>query len=265
LYSRFQLARKYLKYYFTASSGRGYGIHSPFVFDFVENVLHEREDFASYHQIDQLRSMLLKNRTPVEFQDLGAGLVSHEIRNRTIADITRRSGKNRKFGRLLFRIAHYYQPSAIVEMGTSLGLSTAYLAAGSPAAKLVTMEGAGAVAIEAKKNFEWLGLKNIEVVTGSFEDSLPVINSAFQPAELIFMDGNHRKEPTLRYFNKLLEFMGSSSLIILDDIHWSQEMESAWTCIKADTRVLMTIDLFFIGLVFFRKSFKIKQHFTIRF
>jgi predicted O-methyltransferase YrrM len=265
LYSRFQLARKYLNYYLTASSGKGYGIHSPFVFEFVQKVLAQTEDFDSYHQIDRLRSMLLKNKTPLEFQDFGAGTGLGKKNHKTIAEITRHAGKGRKFGRLLFRIAHYYQPATMLELGTSLGLSAAYLASGRPEGNLVTLEGAVAVAKEAKNNFDWLGIKNIELITGGFEDSLPIIKKATQPVDLIFMDGNHRLEPTLRYFNELLENMGSSSVVIVDDIHWSEEMESAWICIKDHARVLLTIDLFFMGLVFFRKSFKIKQHFAIRF
>ena len=42
-------------------------------------------------------------------------------------------------------------------------------------------------------------------------------------------------------------------------------MEEAWNEIKQHTSVTLTIDLFFIGIVFFRTEQKTKEHFTIRF
>jgi predicted O-methyltransferase YrrM len=265
LYSRFQIAKKYLHYFLTAASGKGYGIHSPFVFDFVSKVLNDRQDFKAYHQIEDLRRELLKNKTLVDIQDFGAGTISGKPGHRSIADITRRSAKGKKMGQLLFRLAHYYQPKIILEFGTSLGLSSAYLAAARPSARMVTLEGDGKLALQAKKNFEKLGLTHIEIVTGNFDDQLSSIRHQLSQVDLVFLDGNHLLQPTLNYFHYLLEMTGSPSLIIIDDIHWSRDMEEAWKKIKENSQVMMTIDLFFMGLVFFNESFKIKQNFTIRF
>ena len=82
---------------------------------------------------------------------------------------------------------------------------------------------------------------------------------------LAFIDGNHRKEPTLHYFSELLKKSTNDSIFIFDDIHWSSEMEEAWNLIQQHDSVTLTVDLFFIGLVFFSTDFKVKQHFTIRF
>ncbi|HMH23066.1 MAG TPA: class I SAM-dependent methyltransferase, partial [Puia sp.] len=160
----------------------------------------------------------------------------------------------------------YYKSRTILELGTSLGLSTAYLAGGWNGSKVISIEGSAVVAKEAGKNFRSMGLENIEQIVGDFDHTLAAAMERMGGSlDLVFIDGNHRLEPTLRYFNLLTGRLSTSSVIVLDDIHWSEEMELAWERIKEDPRVLLTIDLFFVGLVFFREEFKIKQHFTIRF
>ncbi|HXB32356.1 MAG TPA: class I SAM-dependent methyltransferase, partial [Puia sp.] len=128
-----------------------------------------------------------------------------------------------------------------------------------------TIEGSAAVAERAVGHLAELGLEGVEVVTGNFDVVLAPLLGRTGPVDLAFVDGNHRCEPTLRYFDILMRHSGVSSMLIFDDIHWSAEMERAWAEIKADPRVMMTIDLFFLGLVVRRDEFKVKQDFTIRF
>jgi predicted O-methyltransferase YrrM len=166
---------------------------------------------------------------------------------------------------LLFRIVNCYQPQTILELGTSLGISTAYMAMANPQARMITAEGSAAIAAQAKRNFQSLQCNNIKQVTGNFDDTLPGILAANPQPDLAFIDGNHRYEPTVRYFNQLLPHLHTNSILIFDDIHWSKEMEQAWEAVKENQSVMLSIDLFFIGLVFFNDQFKVKQHFTIRF
>jgi predicted O-methyltransferase YrrM len=265
MYSKFQLAKKYLHYYFTASNGKGHGIHSPFVFDFVQHVLNDKRSFYAYSQIEYLREQLMKDETVIEVQDLGAGSAISNTKNRTVSDIAKYAAKNKKIARLLFRIADYYQPETMIELGTSLGISSSYLAAACRNAKLFTIEGSASIAEVARKNFQSLGLTNIQLITGNFDNMLSGILQETGKTDLAFIDGNHRKEPTIKYFSQLLDHSSPSSIFIFDDIHWSEEMEQAWEIIKQHNRTTLTIDLFFIGLVFFREDFKTKQHFVIRF
>lgn len=265
MYSRFRLAQKYLYYYLTASNGKGHGIHSPFVYDFVRTVLNDTHAYPDYVRVAELRWLLRQNLTMLEIEDMGAGSVLQATRQRSIADIARYAAKPARLGELLFRVAVRYRPSTIVELGTSLGLSTAYLALGSPQAHLWTLEGAGAVAEVATTNLRMLELSQVKVVRGHFDQTLPGVLNRTGPLDLAFIDGNHRKEPTLRYFNALMARASRCSVLIFDDIHWSREMEEAWAEIRADSRVMLTIDLFFLGFVFIRDEFKIKQDFTIRY
>lgn len=265
MYSSFQLALKYFKYWLTAANGKGHGVHSPFVYDFIKNILNDRRQFDCFRYIESLRSDLKSDDTEINVPDFGAGSRMQLNNKRKISAIARSSLKPKKYSQLLFRIVHYYKPAIIVELGTSLGITTSYLSFANPGAEIITMEGAHEVAAVAQKNFNQLYLSNIKIIEGNFDETLLIVNSQLATVNFAFIDGNHRKEPTLNYFQQLLNKASESSIFIFDDIHWSEEMEEAWNEIKQHSSVTLTIDLFFIGIVFFRKEQKVKEHFSIRF
>jgi len=287
MYSRLQLARKYIRYYLTASNGKGHGVHSPFVYEFIRNVLRDRRSYPAYALVEGLRARLLQDERVLEVEDLGAGSGISKSRQRAVRDIARHAAKPAKLGRLLYRIARYYRCRCVVELGTSLGLSTGYLAGGAGGdagvvgrvrqrdhrpmvddlggARIWTIEGAPAVAAVAADDLRQLGLDHVQLVVGNFDERLEEVLASAGEVDLVFVDGNHRKEPTLRYFHLLMKRCAPGAIFIFDDIHWSREMEEAWAAICADPRVFMTIDLFFIGVVVFREEFKVPQHFVIRF
>lgn len=265
MYSPFQLGIRYLKYYFKASNGKGHGMHSPFVFSFITKVLNDNRHFYAYESVEIIRQLLLNDQQLLEIEDFGAGSRVRKNNTRKVCEIANSSLKPKKFGQLLFRIVDQYAPKNILELGTSLGVTTAYLASAREDSKVVTMEGASTIAAVAKNNFRKLQLTNIELVEGNFDETLPATIQKMKIIDLAFVDGNHRYEPTMRYFRELLPVMHEHSILIFDDIHWSEEMECAWEEIKQDSSVTLTIDLFFIGLVFFRKEQKAKQDFVVRF
>jgi predicted O-methyltransferase YrrM len=263
MYSRLRLAGKYLRYCLMAANGKGHGVHSPFVYELVRGVICDKSGNGAFVTIEGLRRRLLKSDDVLEREHRGAGRPAGGGARR-VADIARHAAKPARLGQLLFRLARYYRPSVIVELGTSLGLSAAYLATGAAGASLWTIEGSAAVAERAKRHLSELGLEGVEVTTGNFDMVLEPLVERVGPVDLAFVDGNHRSEPTLRYFDILMRHSGRSAMLIFDDIHWSADMERAWAQIKSDPRVMMTIDLFFFGLVVIRDEFKVKQDFTIR-
>ena len=265
VYNKITIALKYLRYYFSASNGKGHGVHSPFVFDFITSVLNNKQHYYAYDTVEAMRERLELNRNTITVEDMGAGSVTSATKERSIGSIARSAAKPRKYGQLLFRMANRYRPNTIMELGTSLGITTGYLALGNMEANVITMEGSVAIAEKALENFRDMNLKNVKLVQGNFDDTLSKVLAALERIDMAFVDGNHRKVPTLDYFRQLIRVMSPESVIVFDDIHWSREMEEAWEQIKQDSRVTLSIDLFFIGLVFFNPSFKVKQHFTIRF
>lgn len=265
MYNHFQLGKKYLQYYFSASNGKGHGTHSPFVFDFIQNVLNDKRHFYVYDEIEALRKELKKNNHLIEIEDYGAGSTVSKKKQRTVKKIATSALKPVKFGQLMFRMVNYYHLKTIIELGTSLGITASYLASADSKTMVTTMEGSSAIAQIARANFERLSLTNIDLILGNFDETLRPALQKINSIDFAFIDGNHRKEPTLHYFEQLMEHSHEYTILIFDDVHWSKEMEEAWEIIKADERVKLSIDLFFIGLIFFRTDFKEKQHFTIRF
>lgn len=265
MYSKFQLSFKWLKYYMLASNRKGHGIHSPFVYELVSEVLNDKSSYYAYKKIEIIKKNLRSDNRILKIIDLGAVGERNGVSVKKISALAANAVSTEKFGRLLFRLANFYRSATIFELGSSLGISTAYLASADSLSRVLTIEGSASVSEIAKENFQQLGLKNIIQVVGNFEDVLSNQLALNPPPDLVFIDGNHRKRPVLEYFEQFLNNISSSSLIIIHDIHWSWEMEEAWAIIQANPRVKMSIDIFSAGLVFFREEFQVKQHFKIRF
>ena len=164
---------------------------------------------------------------------------------------------------LLFMMIRHLRANSILELGTSLGITTAYLASAHPNTRVITIEGSESIAAVAAENFKKLHLKNIELVVGNFDHELKKICDERQKFDLIFIDGNHREVPTINYFNTVLPFCHNDTVLMFDDIHWSEEMQEAWEYIKNHEKVTCTIDIFEMGIVFLRKEFRQKQHMQI--
>lgn len=267
MYSSYQLAKKYLHYHITAHNGKGHGMHSPFVFGFILHVLNNKSGYVPPAEIEALRRNLLNDKTVLTIEDMDAGSRTSSTKQRSVQRLAASALKPKKYAQLLFRLVKHYDPKTILELGTSLGITTAYLATANPNAQVTTVEGSDAVAEAAQKNFDALQLKNIQLRTGNFDDVLPsVLRHLLSPfLDLAYLDGNHRYQPTLNYFHQLLPHLHNDSILVFDDIHWSKEMETAWEEIKAHPSVRCTVDVFFLGFAFFRSEFKVKRHFTVRF
>ena len=254
-----------MQYVLLASNGRGHGIHSPFVYDLVSSVLNDNRYYYAYEEIERVKNNLLEDKRILIVNDFGAGSSNHGNEKKIISEIAGKAVSKQKFGRLLFRLANYYNARTIFEMGSSLGISTAYLASADKLSNVISIEGSSEISGIAKETFSQLDLTNIKLVTGNFDEKLETLIADNPPSDLVFIDGNHRKKPVLEYFEKFLKKISKTSLIIIHDIHWSREMEEAWAIIQRHPKVKMSIDIFSAGLVFFRDEFKVKQQFIIRF
>ena len=252
---------RFIKFYFSATTK--YKVHSPFVFDFIKNVLEDHRLFYAYHEVETIRKLLFTKHQEIEVTDLGAGSKYTKSNKRSIQQIAKTALSSPSFCRLLFKTANHYKPGTILEMGTSLGISTAYLKMAALNAQLITLEGCPQISAEAQKVFKRLKLKNIESRIGDFKDTLPVALQSLGVVDLIFFDGNHQKAPTLQYFKEALKFADENSVFIFDDIYWSEEMMETWERLKADEQVTLSIDLFSMGILFFKKDFKEKQHYKL--
>ena len=239
--------------------------HSPFVYDFICTILHSTEKMPQWKRIENARSQLKHSRKSLNFLDLGtSGRKNGMMSIRSISSIVRQSCTSPKVCRLLSRIVSHYECKHIVEFGTSLGMSTSYLASANPSGKVFTVEGCPEVSQVASQVFEFLHLRNIEQINVDFEYALEHFADRFQNIDLFFLDGNHAYVPTMKYFRFAKQYASNHTIFIFDDIHWSKEMEKAWREIVADEDVTVSIDLFCVGVVFFRKEIT-KQHFVLKY
>jgi len=244
-------------------AGNEHGLHSPFVYKLYTEVISNKNRYYAFDELDKIRKQLLQNDQIIEVIDLGAG--SQKMNHsRQISEIAKYSIVSKKYGELLFRLLHYFNPENVLELGTSLGISSLYMAKAMPKSSITTIEGCPNTHSFAKKLIESSGAKNIKAVNASFEDAFKTVlpDKRF---DVVYIDGNHTCEATLNYFNLLLKNANENSVLIFDDIYWTPQMTAAWEEIKKHPFVTITIDLYKIGLVFFRKENKQKQHFCLRY
>ncbi|MDT8401149.1 MAG: class I SAM-dependent methyltransferase [Bacteroidales bacterium] len=251
--------------YFTCSRHRkGHGIHSPFVYDFINNVLRKETPRERQEVILSLKKLMKQSKIRVRVNDLGGGSAYMPSADRRLSDISRKSSVHKRHGRILFNLAYCYDGQNILEMGTSVGISALYMALGAPSSRIISLEGCNNLAEIAKKNFSACKVENIDVMTGDFGELLPIIRDInFRPS-MVFVDGNHTKKAALNYFAFLKELITRDSVIIFDDINYSFEMNEAWNEIKSDSQVSVSIDIFQMGMVFFHRGM-VKQDFVIRY
>ncbi len=243
-----------------------YDLHSPFVYKIYKEILKDKISYPEYSSVESLRARLLRDPRKVSMTDFGSHAPENSMCRNIVSvrKIARSSSVDKKYGRLLFRLARNLKPVSILELGTSLGISAAYLSSGNPECSLVSIEGCNETAEIARQNLQSIGQANARVISAPFDDVLSYILPELGVVGLVFFDGNHRKEAVLRYFQQCLPFIRDDTVFIFDDIHYSEEMEEAWKEIREYESVKVTIDLFRMGLVFFREGLS-KEDFILRF
>ncbi len=245
-------------------AGGPHQVHSPLVFRLLTQVLVPHKDFYAFEELNAQRKSLLADNTTLEIVDYGAGSRKKIMGNsRKVSEIARLSLQKKRIAESLFYFIRDLQPSTGLELGTSLGLTTAYMAKASSGCNWVSMEGAPKVADYAINVLSQLAITNVEILKGNFDDLIPAYCAKGGNLDFALLDGNHRYEPTMRYFTWLSALAGEKSIFILDDIHWSSEMEKAWNEIQNSDRVSVSIDFFHFGIVFFRSGIE-KQKFVLK-
>ncbi len=252
---------RYLQFWL--SSGNAHAIHSPFVFQLYTQVITNPILYYCFETLELSRGDLLASTQELEVQDFGAGSKILSSRKRKVREMARHSEKSPQLAQVLFRLVNWFQPKTVFDLGTCLGTTTLYMAHACKQAQLYTFEGDPGLARLAAERFQKFKLENISSVVGNIDQTLPETIQCVEKLDFVFFDANHRLEPTVRYFEQCLSKAHSESVFVFDDIYWSAEMQQAWQQIKSHPSVTLTIDLFYIGVVFFREKQPV-QHFKLR-
>lgn len=241
-----------------------HSLHSPFLFDFYTNVLKKKFIVPELDLLRDIKGKLKHDHRIIHVTDLGGGSLSLKTPLRKIADIARVSTTPEKFSMLYAHIIQYYKCKRVLELGTSIGVNTLYLAKSHDAVQVITFEGSPEIANIAQEQFKETKCDTIRIIEGNLDQTLPAYLSAIDQIDFAFIDANHRLEPTVRYVKLLMEKIHPHSILIIDDIHYSKEMEAAWHIIQRNDLVYTTIDLYRCGLIFFNPSLT-KQNVVLQF
>ncbi len=252
----------YINYRLTAATE--HDLHSPFLYDFYMQLIQNDYNYYDFDILKEWRGKLLENSNEIEIQDFGAG--SKKLSNRRIIkDIVKNSNASKKQAEFFYRLINKFNPQSVIELGTSLGLTTLYLAIPSKKITVYTIEGCKNTHAFANEFFKLVGVKNITSICGVFDDEFPKLINQLGKLDMLYIDGNHTYEATLKYFKLALSKIHSNSILIFDDINWSKGMQRAWKEVCRHPDVKISLDFFHFGMVFFREEHKAKEHYVLKF
>jgi len=254
----FEQIRQFGSFYLHAITQ--YQIHSPFVFELATAMLEDDRDYYAFRDVELLRKKMLESNVWLDRVDYGA---QEGQRREMLRKVVANAASSPKQGKMLLRLANHLHPQTMLELGTSTGIGALYLASGARNAHLRTLEGCPQTAAVARNNVEMLGLHHVEVTDGPFEQTLLPALKDLKAIDLFYLDGNHRPEPTLQYFEQCLPYAKPNAVFVFDDMYWSAGMTDAWKKIQQHPKVTLTVDFFSISLVFIDPAFKQQQHFRV--
>ena len=250
---------------FLVNSVSKYGLHSPAIYDLIAKELKSDIDKNTLEYFLNNRNELINNRRVVEvshFKNI-KNRVTYSIEMNRIGRLARKTSLHKKDGELLYRLVKRFKPAHIIELGTGFGLSTLYMAKANPEAKIYSLEGCANKAEVATSLFRRNELDNISLLTGIFDKLLQPLVDSIPAIDFAFIDGDHTAKGILNYLSVILPKCTEKTILVFHDIHWSSDMESGWKEIISNPAITVSVDFFFMGIVFFDKKLS-KQNFSIR-
>lgn len=249
--------KQFIRHFLTAKRN-GHGIHSPFAYQLCEEVFYNGLSFYDFIPLNTVREGLLNNQENIEVEDYGAGSKTFKSKIRRIKDIAKQGISSQKQSELLYKLMNFLHCTNVIELGTSLGLNTLYMARVNKNATVISIEGSKTLSDFASQLARKNKVNNIRFINARFEDAFPQLLQEIDKLDVLYVDGNHTYEATLNYFKQALQKKHKHSVFIFDDIYWSKGMTEAWEEIKKNPAVSLSIDTFYFGIVFFKEELKEK-------
>ncbi|MEA1873102.1 MAG: class I SAM-dependent methyltransferase [Bacteroidota bacterium] len=220
-------------------------------FEAVKNKNFSEKDLMAFARCEAFREKLLKDESLISYDVFGS---DKEI---PVKSICQTSTTPPVWAKFYYFLAKQFKSNKFLEIGTNLGVSGAYfLEALSQKEnfKFVTMEGVQALCDIAKSQFVKItDESNLEVIPGLYDDTFPKVIEKHKDFDILFIDGNHQKDPTIEYFHALKNSITDPAILMFDDINYSLEMNEAWEIIKKDSDVNYSVDLHKLGIVIIDK------------
>jgi predicted O-methyltransferase YrrM len=254
MYTAYQFVSHYLR------SRKWSAFHSPYLFKLFTYCCEDRPGIRSFKEIESKRKELLSSQETISRRDFGAGSVYQPKEEKVPVSKIAKSSLSYPFQcRFMSMLATFSNANRILELGTSLGISAAYYSIGAQTAQIDTVEGDPEISKKATTLLRALHLKNVTVHCETFDDFISQYNPSSGKLDLLFLDGNHRMEATLQYYQGLKKYFHSETVVIVDDIYWSKEMTTCWEKLISFPEVTQSVSCFHFGLLFYNKDFLNKE------
>ena len=250
--------RKYLRFLLVAKNQ--HGVHSPFVYQLITKCFYKKTPKNLWGNFLNAKQYLFNENKKVT--DFVTGPKNFKRNDRPVPKIMKVSGLSKKKAKILIKTVHYFKPKNILGIGTSLSFITSAIKTGNENAAITTLEGCTETSKIEAGVFEGIKLNGVEIINSNFSKTLSKCAQKKQ-FDCVFFSGHRTKQPLLNYFEECLKTIHNNSFFIFDAIYCSEEMQEAWSIIKKHPKVTVTIDLFYFGIIFFRKE-QAKEHFKIR-
>lgn len=250
----------YIQYFFTVVDE--HSIQAPFAFQLYKELKKSKKEIMSNDEIEQYRRIFQNDHTQITSNDMGAGSIVSGAN--TFSSVAKYGISSEKDCLFLQKLAEICKAKICIELGTSLGIATSYLAMANYMEKVYTFEGKEQLVKKSRQLFDDLRINKIQIIQGNIDDKLPEILDNIGQIDLAIIDANHTESALLAYFGLLKAKISPNGVIIIDDIRWSAEMHSGWLKLVKSAEVSLSIDFLNKGVLFFGKGMQ-KQHYVLRY
>lgn len=237
-----------------------HGIHSPYVYDFLDNCRSIKRDDSFRNSLKNLYKTIRNSTEIITIEDFGVGSKKMN-KQRKVSNLLKTSSSKGKFGTLLYQLTKHYKIENSLELGTSIGIGAIHLAKGNPLGNVITVEACSASRAVALTNFDRLNCSNIKSINNTFVDFFKTYSD--NKFDLVYIDGHHDGIALLNYLHSVEPFTHDETIFLLDDIRWSQSMLDAWNQLKEDEKYHVSIDFFCMGMLV-KRPYQRKENFTLK-
>lgn len=239
--------RKSILGYRKLRHGRGYGVHSPFVYALITKVIEEQHPYYCYQDIDKLRKQYLFRTDAVTYPDRRGSNRQHRV---PIGRLLKREAITARKGMLLFRLANYYKPVHLLQIGSSYDFSAVYLSAYAKGLSFHVLEAVSAFVPVSREMYGKAAFNPITLHTGDYETTLPGVLKDLRSVDLVFFNTCHEQNDPVRLFRECIKQASPQAIFIFNEIKSNRLMRACWQEVCASSGVTVTVDLYTIGIAF---------------